>query len=108
MQPQFRRTRAKCALLPEQRAREGRLVRSAQEAFPDIAAALAFLNSHHEALGARPLDLALASEDGLRRAEAIIGAHGQEPRQQVRKLNGARSSVSNTAQAGGESAEQAS
>jgi hypothetical protein len=36
--------------------------------------AIAFLNGHDEALGGRPLDLAIASEDGLDAVESAIDA----------------------------------
>lgn len=36
--------------------------------------AIAFLNAHDEALGGRPLDLAVASEDGLGAVERAIEA----------------------------------
>jgi len=35
-------------------------------------AAIAFLNSAHAELGGRPIDLAVASEEGLRSAEAVL------------------------------------
>ena len=37
-------------------------------------AATAFLNSDHEGLGGRPLDLAVASEEGLAAVEALLKA----------------------------------
>jgi uncharacterized protein (DUF2384 family) len=36
--------------------------------------AVAFLNTHHADLDARPIDLAVASADGLARVEAILAA----------------------------------
>jgi hypothetical protein len=42
------------------------------DAFSDGAAASLFLNSHHDGLGARPLDLAVESDDGLEPVEAAI------------------------------------
>jgi hypothetical protein len=35
--------------------------------------AMAFLNGENEGLGARPLDLAIASEEGRARVEAALG-----------------------------------
>ena len=54
--------------------RQGRAVRAAHAAFGDIEAVRAFLNSHHQDLAGRPIDLAVASEDGLARVEAAIAA----------------------------------
>jgi len=39
--------------------------------------ATAFLNTFDEALGARPLDLAMASDDGLRAVEQAIAKHAE-------------------------------
>jgi hypothetical protein len=55
-------------------ARQGRAVRAAQAALGDIEAVRAFLNSHHDGLAGRPIDLAVASDDGLARVEAAIAA----------------------------------
>ena len=54
--------------------RQGRIVRSAHAALGSVEAVRAFLNSHNAALGARPLDLAIASEAGLIAVEAAIGS----------------------------------
>jgi hypothetical protein len=55
-------------------ARQGRAVRTATVAFPDAEAVRCFLNSHHSALGGRPLDLAVASATGLAAVESAIFA----------------------------------
>lgn len=52
--------------------RQGRIVRSAQLAFGDIQSVLAFLNTEHEGLGGRPLDIAMASDKGMAAVEAAI------------------------------------
>ena len=57
--------------------RQGRAVRAAQAALGDIEAVRAFLNCHHQGLDGRPIDLAVASEDGLARVEAAIAAERQ-------------------------------
>ncbi len=78
MTREFRKSKPKCVLSPDQRAREGKVVRLAQASFPNIGAALAFLNGHDDALGARPLDLAIDSETGLLAVEAAIAARGAQ------------------------------
>ncbi|MBU3078844.1 antitoxin Xre/MbcA/ParS toxin-binding domain-containing protein [Sphingomonas quercus] len=54
--------------------RQGRVTRMAIARFGDAAAVTAFLNTHHGALGARPLDLAIASDEGLAAVEALMGS----------------------------------
>ena len=54
--------------------RQGRVVRSAHAAFGSAEAVRDFLNSHHDGLQGRPLDLALASEAGLLAVQAAIDA----------------------------------
>lgn len=51
--------------------RQGRAVRLALAAL-GMADARHFLNRHHHGLSARPLDLAMASDDGLVAVEAAI------------------------------------
>ena len=60
-------------------ARQGRVVRMAQAALGDVEAVRLFLNSHHQALAGRPIDLAVASDDGLARVEAAIAAARPAP-----------------------------
>jgi uncharacterized protein (DUF2384 family) len=65
-------------MLPsEDGARQGRIVRSAQAAFGTTDKVRSFLNSHHEGLGGRPLDLATASDAGLAAVEAAIAAEAE-------------------------------
>ena len=52
--------------------RQGRAVRSAQAALVTVDAVRDFLNTHHEGLGGRPLDLALRSDADLVAVEAAI------------------------------------
>lgn len=56
----------------EEQLRQGRVVIAAHAAFADVDAVRAFLNNPHDGLRARPLDVATASEAGLRRVEAMI------------------------------------
>ena len=73
----FRRKNIGPMLSRDEGIRQGRAVRVAQAALVDVEAVRAFLNCHHPLLGARPIDLAVASEDGLARVEAAIAAAGQ-------------------------------
>jgi uncharacterized protein (DUF2384 family) len=52
--------------------RQGNAVRAAQTAFGTTEAVRAFLNNPHAGLGGRPIDLAVASADGLAAVEAAI------------------------------------
>jgi uncharacterized protein (DUF2384 family) len=70
----FRRARSGPVLSRDEGERQGRAVRAAQAALGSVEAVRAFLNSHHAALDARPIDLAVASDDGLAAVEAAIAA----------------------------------
>lgn len=70
----FRKSHIGPVLSRDEGVRQGRAVRAAQAALGDIEAVRAFLNCHHQALDGRPIDLAVASEDGLARVEAAIAA----------------------------------
>jgi uncharacterized protein (DUF2384 family) len=59
-------------LSDEESKRQGQAVRSAQAALGNVEAVRAFLNSHHDALDGRPIDLAVASDAGLIAVEAAI------------------------------------
>jgi uncharacterized protein (DUF2384 family) len=70
----FRKSRRHGPVLsPAEGKRQGRAVRAAQ-ALGDVEAVRAFLNSPHEALGGRPIDLAVASDEGMAAVEAAIDA----------------------------------
>lgn len=69
----FQPARAGQVLSQEERSRQGRAVKSAVTALGN-AHALAFLNQHHEGLRGRPIDLAVASDEGLEAVETILGA----------------------------------
>ena len=77
MTPRFRKKSWVATLPPDAQARQGRVVRSASAAFASTEAVLAFLNTHHDGLRGRPLDLALASDEGLQAVEAAIGAESR-------------------------------
>lgn len=55
-------------------ARQARLTGSAWKALGSREAVMAFLNTHHDRLGGRPLDLALASDEGLEQVERAMAA----------------------------------
>ena len=56
-------------------ARQGRVTKLAWDVLGERDAVLAFLNTHHETLGGRPLDLAIGDDDGLSRVEAALREH---------------------------------
>ena len=70
--PFFRKSRTLRPRLPLEDARQSRAVRSAQAALGSVEAVRAFLNTHHERLGGRPIDLAASSEVGLVAVEAAL------------------------------------
>ena len=74
MNRQFRSRAATPRLTPEQAARQGRVSTLAFEALRNSQAVIAFLNTNDDALGGRPIDLAVASQDGLTRVERKIAA----------------------------------
>lgn len=56
-----------------QASRQGAVVRLACEAMGGSGAAMAFLNCHDVALGGRPIDIAIASPEGLAAVQVAIG-----------------------------------
>ena len=72
----FRKARTGPVLSQEEGARQGRVVRAAQAALLEREAVLLFLNSHHPALGGRPLDLAVGSAAGLHAVEMSLQSGG--------------------------------
>jgi hypothetical protein len=61
-------------LTPRAAERQGLVVKLALKMLTAPGAATAFLNSDHPKLGGRPLDLAVASEEGLAAVEALLAA----------------------------------
>lgn len=59
-------------LSPEEAARQGRASKLAFDTLREPAAVIAFLNTHDDALGGRPLDLAVASAEGLAQVERTL------------------------------------
>jgi hypothetical protein len=74
MNMRFQKRATAPRLAPDQAARQGRVSRLAFEALRRPEAVIAFLNTHDEALGGRPIDLAVASQDDLLRVEQAIAA----------------------------------
>jgi uncharacterized protein (DUF2384 family) len=74
----FRKARKASTLSREESVRQGKVVGLAQAALGSVEAVRAFLNTHHEALGGRPIDIAVASDAGLAAVEAAIPAEGKD------------------------------
>jgi uncharacterized protein (DUF2384 family) len=72
MSSTFRKSKAP-RLAPDEQVRQGQVVKLAHSGLPDMEAVRDFLNTHHDGLGGRPLDVATASDAGLRAVEAVIG-----------------------------------
>ena len=70
----FRRRFDTVRLSPEAAARQGKAATLAFEKFRDSAAVVAFLNTHNDALGGRPIDLAVESPEGLAAVTALLAA----------------------------------
>ena len=70
----FQKRVATPRLAPDQVARQGQVSRLAFEALRQPAAVIAFLNTHDAALGGRPIDLAIASPEGLLSVERALAA----------------------------------
>ncbi len=73
---QFRKRFDGPRLSAEEAARQGRAARLAWERMPEKGEAVVFLNAHDAGLGGRPIDLAVASDAGLRAVEEAIAARG--------------------------------
>lgn len=72
MNRSFRKPVTGPRLAPEQAVRQGLVSRAAFEKLREPAAVIAFLNTHHQALGGRPIDLAIASREGLLSVELVL------------------------------------
>lgn len=75
--PQHKRFRKRfdtVRLAPEAAARQGRVATLAWEVFRDRDAVVAFLNTHDDVLGGRPIDLAVESAPGLVAVEQALGS----------------------------------
>ncbi|RYY23150.1 MAG: DUF2384 domain-containing protein [Sphingomonadales bacterium] len=75
--PQFKRFRKRfdtVRLSPDAAARQGKAATAAFLALKDRDAMIAFLNTHDDDLGGRPIDLAVESDAGLKAVEAALAA----------------------------------
>lgn len=63
-------------LTDDEARRQGKAARLAWESLPEAGEAVAFLNTFNQHLGGRPIDLAVASDGGLR---AVAAALAREP-----------------------------
>lgn len=81
MRAKFKRRFNGPLLSIEEKVRQGRVVKSAQAALASTDAVRSFLNTHHETLGGRPLDLATVSAAGLSRVELFMRAEAAELQQ---------------------------
>lgn len=88
MNDPFRRRARASPLSAEQGARQGRAARAAHAALGDVEAVRAFLNSRHDGLDGRPIDIAIASEAGLIAVEAAIAVAARRRRPAVRGAPG--------------------
>ena len=68
----FRKYSRKPLPTPAQSRRQSRVVESAWRHLGEAAPVIAFLNTRHESLDGQPLQLAIESEEGLERVEALL------------------------------------
>jgi hypothetical protein len=57
---------------PDQSRRQGNVVQSAWSHFGEPGPVIAFLNTRHSALEGQPLHLAIESDEGLERVQALL------------------------------------
>ena len=72
----FRRRFDTVRLSPDAAARQGKAATLAWQVLGDRDAVLAFLNTHDEALGGRPIDLAVESASGLEAVAKLLESRG--------------------------------
>ena len=68
----FRRPFNAPRLDPQAAVRQGKAASLAYDKFKDFAQVKEFLNAENDALGGRPIDLAVASPEGLAAVEAFL------------------------------------
>lgn len=72
----FRRRFDTVRLSPDAAARQGKAATLAWQALGDRDAVIAFLNTHDDALGGRPIDLAVESASGLEAVAQLLATRG--------------------------------
>lgn len=77
--PQKRRFVKAVRMPAEEARRQSHVVQTAWTTFADRESAMAFLNSDHDELGGRPLEVATTSDEGLEAVERVLAAIG-DPR----------------------------
>jgi hypothetical protein len=75
----FRRKASAKVPTADELRRQDAVLRSAWRSLGQPGPVIAFLNTHNESLGARPIYLALESDEGLLRVEGLLGEIGQSP-----------------------------
>lgn len=68
----FRKRRFTPGQSPDQSRRQAAVVQYAWSHFREAAPMIAFLNTRHEALDARPIHLAIESDDGLECVQRLL------------------------------------
>lgn len=79
MRAPFKKRNDGLRLSPEQAERQGRASRLAVEVLKRPEAVIAFLNTHDDSLGGRPIDLAVASDAGLSAVEEALAGRKAAP-----------------------------
>jgi hypothetical protein len=74
----FRRKAPSKLPTAEQLRRQDAVLKCAWRTLGESGPVIAFLNSNNERLGGQPLYLALGSDEGLLRVEALLGEIGQD------------------------------
>jgi hypothetical protein len=72
----FRRKAPSTLPTPDQLRRQDVVLQCAWRSLGESGPVIAFLNTHNESLGGRPLYLALESDEGLLRVEGLLGEIG--------------------------------
>jgi hypothetical protein len=72
----FRRKTPSTLPTPDQLRRQDAVLQCAWRSLGKSGSVIAFLNTHNESLGARPLYLALESDEGLQRVQGLLGEMG--------------------------------
>lgn len=76
MSTMFKKRFTGTRLSPEEAKRQGQAATLAWQVLKAPGAAVAFLNTHDEGLGGRPIDIAVASDSGLAAVQEAITARG--------------------------------